>query len=104
MVNVPGKELLEAVRICGSLSGRDGDKFARAGLHAEKSNVVNAVGVRECGARIECRMDREIPFEDRTWFVGTVVSASKEAGHQGVNALLCDRSRYSLPGTVLGAR
>lgn len=31
VVNIPGASLLNAVAVCGSVSGRDGDKMARAG-------------------------------------------------------------------------
>lgn len=104
VINVPDASLIEAIRICGSLSGRDHDKFAAAGLDREPSAQVQAPGIAQCGAQIECRVDREIEFEERTWFVGQVVAARKRADHQGANALLCGRQQYVLPGAVVAPR
>jgi flavin reductase (DIM6/NTAB) family NADH-FMN oxidoreductase RutF len=100
VVNVPGTSLLDAVRFCGSVSGRDGDKFARAGLTQQFSAIVPAPGIAECGAWIECRVEREIDFEERTWFVGPVVAARHREGHEGMQALMCGREAYLLPGAV----
>ncbi len=104
VINVPGADLLEAVRLCGSVSGRDGDKFARAGLTQQHSDLVPAPGIAECGAWIECRVDREIDFEERTWFVGPVVAARRREGHEGGQALMCGREAYTIPGPVVGPR
>ena len=104
VVNVPDAAMLAAVRVCGSVSGRDGDKFPPAGLTPVASAEVEAVSIAECGAHIECAVEREIDFEDRTWFIGPVVAARKRPDHHGMNALLCGRTEYSLPGKPLGPR
>ncbi len=65
---------------------------------------MRAVSLRECGAQIECIVEREIEFEKRTWFVGEVVAARKRSGHDGAEGLLCGRTHYALPGEALGAR
>jgi len=104
VVNVATAELLPAVRTCGSVSGRDCDKFDAAGLTREPSTVVSAVSVGECGAHIECIVKKEIAFEERTWFVGEVVAARMVPGHRGSDALLCGRNHYVLPGGIVGSR
>lgn len=104
VVNVPDASLVEAVRLCGSLSGKVGDKFSAAGLTPEPSQCVGAVCVRECGAHVECRVEREVEFEDRTWFVGAVVAARRRPDHRGEACLLCGRSDYRLPGDVVAPR
>lgn len=104
VVNVPTADLMEAVQQCGRLSGRDGDKFARVGLTPVPSVAVAAVGVAECGARIACRVERQIPFESRTWFVGRVVAAWQRPGHDGSQALLCGRRAYHVPGEIVAER
>jgi flavin reductase (DIM6/NTAB) family NADH-FMN oxidoreductase RutF len=104
VVNVPGADLVATIKLCGSVSGRDGDKFVRAGLTRQASAVVAAPGVAECGAWIECRIEREIEFEERTWFVGPVVAARRQQGHQGMEALMCSREAYVLPGVVVAPR
>ncbi len=100
VVNVPSAGLLDAVRCCGSRSGRDGSKFKAAKLTAVASVEVKAVSVAECGAHIECVVDREVDFEERTWFVGRVVAARRSAAHRGTNALLCGRTEYAILETL----
>ena len=104
VVNVPDASLVEAVKICGSRSGRDCDKFKEASLDTEGSAQVQAVGIVQCGANIECRVSREIEFEKRTWFIGDVVAARVRGGHEGAAALMCGRRDYLLPGEVVAPR
>jgi flavin reductase (DIM6/NTAB) family NADH-FMN oxidoreductase RutF len=104
VVNVPTEGQLEAVRACGRLSGRDGDKFAEAGLTPVPSAAVAAVSVAECAAHIECRVTHEVDFEERTWFVGVVVAASRAPGHDGAKALMCGRRDYRLCGPCIAPR
>jgi flavin reductase (DIM6/NTAB) family NADH-FMN oxidoreductase RutF len=104
VVNVPGSALLNAVKLCGSVSGRNQDKFAAAGLTRAPSCQVQAVSIRECGAHIECRVDREVAFEERTWFVGRVIAARKRADHHGAEALLCGRTHYAVANALVAPR
>ena len=104
VVNVPSADLVAAVKQCGAISGRDQDKFVAARLTAVASAEVKAVSIGECGAHIECVVDREIEFEERTWFVGKVVAARKCADHQGTDALLCGRTQYAIPGKAIAPR
>ncbi len=55
-VNVPPPNVLsEAVAYCGSVSGRDRDKWADTHITAEPSIRVNAPIVSECVLHYECR-------------------------------------------------
>ena len=104
VVNIPGAHLVEVVKQCGTLSGRDGDKFVKAGLTRVPAAVVDAVRVAECGAFIECRVDQMLEFENRTWFIAQVVAASLRMGHEGTEALMCGRHDYRIPGAVIASR
>ncbi len=55
-VNVPGADLESAVSLCGSKSGRDGDKLTEAGVTAEKSSSVLAPTIAECPIVYECQV------------------------------------------------
>ena len=55
-VNVPTAEMESAVNICGTKSGRDGDKLAEAGLTAEKGQAVLAPTLGECPIAYECQV------------------------------------------------
>jgi flavin reductase (DIM6/NTAB) family NADH-FMN oxidoreductase RutF len=56
VLNVPGAELSRAVLKAGSWTGHKVDKIARLGLTPLPSRVVNAPGVAECLAHLECRV------------------------------------------------
>ncbi len=104
VINIPVSHHLDAIKICGSLSGRSVDKFQETGLTRAKSSQVKAVSIAECGAHIECQIEQEIDFEERTWFIGRVVAARKNSDHQGVHGLLCNREHYILPGEIVEKR
>lgn len=54
-VNVPPRELAEAVAYCGKISGRDRDKFADCDLTVTPSGQVRAPIIEQCVIHYECR-------------------------------------------------
>jgi len=80
VVNVPGSSLLQAVWHCGTVSGRDGDKFRSAGLTEEPASVVGAPLVAECFGHAECRVTDAPVAGDHTLFIGEVVAVAVEEG------------------------
>jgi len=87
VVNMPGEELLEAVELCGNVSGRDGDKFQLAGLTRQKALKVEAPLVAECPLSIECEVRHSLELGSHTLFIGEVMVVwlddrhTDEAGH-----------------------
>ncbi len=55
-VNVPTADMSAACATCGTLSGRDIDKFAECGLTQEKGQAVLAPAVAECPIVYECQV------------------------------------------------
>lgn len=55
-VNVPTDELNYAAATCGTVSGKQVDKFAECGLTAEKASTVLAPVVAECPLVYECQV------------------------------------------------
>jgi flavin reductase (DIM6/NTAB) family NADH-FMN oxidoreductase RutF len=55
-VNVPPRELAAAAKLCGTLSGRDQDKFAKAHLTPIPSREVRAPVIEECIVHYECKI------------------------------------------------
>jgi len=53
-VNVPTPKLQEAVSFCGSVSGREHDKFKEMGLTAVAAKHVPAPLIEECPIQFEC--------------------------------------------------
>jgi flavin reductase (DIM6/NTAB) family NADH-FMN oxidoreductase RutF len=56
VIAVPDDTLQDAAALCGQLSGRDGDKFAAAGLTPVPSVHVRATSIVECPMNVECRI------------------------------------------------
>lgn len=55
-VNVPPKGLAETVAYCGSVSGRDHDKFAEKGLTAIPAKRVKSPIIEQCVIHYECKV------------------------------------------------
>ena len=56
VIGVTDDSLIEAARICGTLSGRHTDKFKASGLTLVNSNSVRPPSILECPINIECRI------------------------------------------------
>jgi flavin reductase (DIM6/NTAB) family NADH-FMN oxidoreductase RutF len=78
VVNMPAEDLWRPVDLCGVVSGRDGDKFSRAGLTREEAQHVQAPLVAECPLNIECRVSASLPLGSHTLFVGLVLAVHIE--------------------------
>ena len=56
-VNVPyGNETKEILRLCGTKSGRDMDKFQALGLTQEEGRTVSVPGIRQLPLTLECKV------------------------------------------------
>jgi flavin reductase (DIM6/NTAB) family NADH-FMN oxidoreductase RutF len=55
-LNIPTLQLAETVVRCGNTSGRRKDKFRSFGLTPVRSELVEAPGIAECYASLECRV------------------------------------------------
>ncbi len=78
VVNIPGRPLADQVMLCGTLSGREVDKFARAGLTAIEGRRVTVPWVGECLAHMECGLVEAPEAGDHALFIGEVVGAWAE--------------------------
>jgi len=72
IINLPDKSILEAVQICGSVSGRRKDKFVEADLTKLRGLVTNIPLISECFAHLECQVQRSFDMGDHTIFCGNV--------------------------------
>ena len=79
-VNIPTYDLLEEVKICGTVSGRDCDKFEQAGLTAVPAEKIAAPLVKECPVNIECELLEIKPLGVHDHFIGTIVCKHAAGG------------------------
>jgi flavin reductase (DIM6/NTAB) family NADH-FMN oxidoreductase RutF len=73
-VNIPTRDIVDKVDLCGIVSGSEGDKFERAGLTAAPAKVVMAPLVADCPINIECTVRNIIPIGVHHMFIGEVVA------------------------------
>ena len=77
-VNLTTEETARATDLCGVLSGRDVDKWERAGLHEETAQVIASPLVRECPVNIECRVKEVLELGSHDMFIGEVVAVNAD--------------------------
>lgn len=80
VVNVPSKDLVKQAVFCGSVSGRDHNKFEEAGLNPIPASKVKPPLIKECVSNLECKVVASYECGDHTLFVGEVVAAHVDEG------------------------
>jgi len=73
VVNLPPAALLPKVLACGSMSGRDKDKFAEIGLTPIPATQVKPPLIAECPVNLECRVVSIRTIGDHDLFAGEVL-------------------------------
>ena len=77
-VNVPGKELNEALEVCGAVTGREVDKFSRCGMTALPGRMVSVPSIGEALITYECKViltAESKPITAHRLYFGEIVSA-----------------------------
>lgn len=77
-ISVPPVELIAEADYCGTASGKDGDKLAKAGLTPVRSEVVDAPYIAECPLVLECRVVHVADLGLHTMFVGEVLDVKAD--------------------------
>jgi flavin reductase (DIM6/NTAB) family NADH-FMN oxidoreductase RutF len=101
-INLPTTTQLEVVRVCGSVSGRDADKFERTGLTPKKGTMIDSYLIAECPVSMECRVVHEVDFPGtHRWFVGQIEAAHIEEGYSREWPLMYWPREYRAVGQLL---
>jgi flavin reductase (DIM6/NTAB) family NADH-FMN oxidoreductase RutF len=74
VVNLPTVSLVEAADRCGSVSGREVDKFSAFGLTPLPAANVKPPLIAECPINIECKVHDIVEVGDHDTFMGEVVA------------------------------
>lgn len=75
VVNIPTTKQIAMVDICGTVSGRDMDKFAKIGVTKYPSVVVAAPAIVECPINLECQVKQVLELGSHDLFIAEVVHA-----------------------------
>lgn len=78
VINIPSKGMLKALWVCGKTSGREVDKFKRAGLRYSKAKVVKPPLIDNCLGYIECKLWKIIEAGECYAFFGKVLHAEAD--------------------------
>ena len=73
VINVVSGKLLKAIKICGSISGRQVDKFQKAKLTPQKSRFVKTPFLKESIGHIECKVFKVSEYSGVNLYIGKVL-------------------------------
>jgi flavin reductase (DIM6/NTAB) family NADH-FMN oxidoreductase RutF len=76
VLNYPSEDQADAAWICGTRSGRDGDKIKLAGIKLMDSKAVKVPTIEGVTVAFECKVVDQFETGDHTVFVGKVVGTS----------------------------
>ncbi len=79
VVNVPSVAQAHATDWCGVKSGRDGDKFAGAGLTPAPALQVKPPIIAECPLNLECRVTQMLPLGSHVLCLAEIVAVQVTA-------------------------
>jgi len=74
VVNLPTTRIFEKVDRCGTMSGRDVDKFAEVGLTPVPALEVSPPLIAECPVNLECKVIGIQEIGDHDMFTGQVIA------------------------------
>ena len=75
VINVPSENLVRQTILCGSVSGREHDKFVETELTPIPAAKVKPPLIKECVSNLECKVAASYVCGDHTLFVGEVLAA-----------------------------
>jgi flavin reductase (DIM6/NTAB) family NADH-FMN oxidoreductase RutF len=87
-INIPGKDLIDKVKCCGSKSGKSVDKFKECGLTAIPGKRIRSPSVGECLMNIECKKLEYFEKGDHIWFLGQIAHAEVTTDYDHSKVLL----------------
>lgn len=112
VVNLPTAAQARYVDLCGHISGRDQDKWARCGFTQEPPTQVRVPLIGECPVNLECVVRETHRLGSHDLFIGEVVAVHLDdsildaRGHLDVarvHALACIEGHYFQVGDSVGS-
>ena len=101
-INIPRADQLEIVGICGTVSGREVDKFAKTGLTPMRGKVIESFLIEECPVSLECEVVHEVDFGgSHRWFIGEIKAAHIDENYTRDSALMYWPREYRRVGEVI---
>lgn len=86
-ISLPSEDYVKQADYLGMASGRDEDKFSRAGLTPVEGELVDAPFVKEFPLVLECRLLHSIEIGLHTQFIGEILDARVDEDCLGLDGL-----------------
>ncbi len=74
VINIPSESMVKTADYCGTVSGRNVNKFAKTGLTPVPASAVKAPLIKECMVNIECKVKDILNFGSHDIFVGEIIA------------------------------
>lgn len=74
VVNLPTADQVEWVDYCGTVSGRDEDKWVACGFTPGSGTAVGVPLIAECPVNLECQLKQTLSLGSHDLFIGQVVA------------------------------
>jgi flavin reductase (DIM6/NTAB) family NADH-FMN oxidoreductase RutF len=87
-VNLPRRDQLWQVDFCGSVSGRQVDKFEAAGFTVQPATQIKSPLIAECPVSMECKLVHTVHLGHHDWIIGEIVAVHCD------EALLDERGEF----------
>lgn len=101
-INIPTKDQLDKIHICGSVSGRYEDKYKKAGLTPKKGNKIDSYIIEECPVNLECKVVHQIEYEgSHKWFIGEIKEVHIDDKYVRDDALMFWLGQFRTVGEVI---
>ena len=82
-VNFMSADFKKEMEVCGSVSGRDTDKFKESGFEKESCGKIDCPRIKEALGYLECEVVESLETGDHTIFIGKVIdSGTKGPGRR----------------------
>jgi flavin reductase (DIM6/NTAB) family NADH-FMN oxidoreductase RutF len=78
VINIPMQNLLKEADICGTVSGRDKDKFDLCNFTKADPSIVRSPMIKECPTNIECKVTKILSLGAHDMFIGEVVKVHRD--------------------------
>ena len=99
VINFPTESILEQVKICGTKSGKNINKWEACNFSREGSSRVDVPSIKECPVSMECKVEQIISLGTHDLFLGRIVALHvddqwKSVGYKGM--LTYSKGKYGV--------
>lgn len=104
-INIPNIDQLDKVHVCGSISGKDEDKYQKSCLTYQRGNKIDSYIIKECPVNIECKVVHQINYEgSHKWFIGEIKEVHIDDEYTRSNALMFWLGQFRKVGQIIEGR